>query len=397
MDTADKFINNKAPKKLLKCYVVSLLLLCISSFIVSQKYAEYITKQHINTLVDLNNRYSSDEDSPEGLIYLIGINKNSSPNSFDIYDKARNKCMIILLIFSFSICTGWYLISTKEIFHIYSELEMLTDEIEEIKETGGPLKHNFGTELDCIRRTSDAVSGMGKRMSYLTGKLTDERDFLKEFLSDFSHQLKTSLSVIRLNNDMLDCMDNLTEEKAIQLSEEINESCDDMESLIFSALKLAKLNSGAIAYEMNNNDLSEVCRKSVSKVKALLCDKNISLINDYDKKVMWVFDGVWLSEAIANLIKNAADHSQCTEIKISLTETAVSAVIAISDNGIGIPQSSIPGLFKRFGKVSRESGMNSVGIGMSISEKIIREHNGEILVYSSEGNGTTFEVVLLKQ
>ena len=170
-----------------------------------------------------------------------------------------------------------------------------------------------------------------------------------------------------------------------------------MEALIFSALKLAKLNAGAIVFEMSKGDLSDLCKKSVSKVKPILEKKEIKIISDYEKNVSWEFDNIWLSEAISNLIKNSADHSECTEIKISLSETAVSAVISIQDNGVGIPQSSIPGLFKRFGKISRESGMNSVGIGMSISEKIIRNHNGEILVYSDEGKGTVFEVVLLKQ
>ncbi len=397
MDAADKFLNNRTPKKLFVICIVSFLLLCIASYIASQKCAEYFTIQHIRTITETVEASSSSSSSEDVSVSFNGININTPPESLDIYHQSAKVLFIVMISFSFAVCTIWYIISTREIFAIYTELEKMTDSIEEIKETGGPLKKDFGTDLDCIRRTSDAVSCIGERMSYLTEKLTAERDFLKEFLTDFSHQLKTSLSVIRLNNDMLDSMDNLTEEKAISLSNEINESCDDMEALIFSALKLAKLNAGAIAFEMSKGDLSDLCKKSVSKVKPILEKKDIKIISDYEKNVSWEFDNIWLSEAISNLIKNSADHSECTEIKISLSETAVSAVISIQDNGVGIPQSSIPGLFKRFGKISRESGMNSVGIGMSISEKIIRNHNGEILVYSDEGKGTVFEVVLLKQ
>ncbi len=396
MDAADKFINNKAPKKLFVYYIVFFALLCIISFCISLKCAEKITVIHIQELIDIDEAYRHDTGCEESPGNLNGISINSVPESFDIYHSTLKTLLMVTVSLSFAVCTIWYILATRSVFSIYTELENLTDEIEEIKENGGPLKHSFGVELDCIRRTSDAVSGIGERMSYLTEKLTAERDFLKEFLSDFSHQLKTSLAVIRLDNDMLDSMDNLTEEKAIALSNEINESCDDMESLIFSALKLAKLNAGAIVCEISKGNLSDLCKKAVSKVRPLLDKKNITVLCDCDKDVIWDFDSIWLCEAVVNLIKNSADHSKCSEIKISLSETAVSAVITIHDNGVGIPQASIPGLFKRFGKISRESGMNSVGIGMSISEKIIRIHNGEILVYSTEGIETTFEIVLLK-
>ena len=147
---------------------------------------------------------------------------------------------------------------------------------------------------------------------------------------------------------------------------------------------------------MKPGNLRNLCEKSIQKIQPVFESRNINIVRDYSRDVFFDFDAVWLSEAVVNLLKNAADHSECTEVKISLSETPLSAVITLSDNGKGIPQEEIPELFTRFGRKSSDTGMSSTGIGMSIAEKIIREHEGEILVYSSEGNGTRFEIVFLK-
>ena len=110
---------------------------------------------------------------------------------------------------------------------------------------------------------------------------------------------------------------------------------------------------------------------------------------------MIMCDKGWLCEAIENIIKNSADHSECTEITAELTQNPAMTTLAISDNGKGIPQEEIPKLFERFSSGSRDTSMYSSGLGMSIAQKIVRAHSGEILVYSEIGKGTRFEFVFL--
>lgn len=404
MDTADRFINNKAPKRIILAFLILCVFLLAAGFLFSEKLAENITGIQLKYVIaaaggDTGFINIPDENAlaaGEAVTGQYGITSGVSPRIFESYNRVRNMIFVPVAIASFLICTVGAVISLSSLFRIYRDMDGISDECAVIAENGGAVSGIYGDTFSCVRKVSNGVSSIGMRMNHLVSGLEADKEFLKDFLTDFSHQLKTSLAVIRLNNDMLDSMDNLTEEKAMQLSDEINSSIDDMESLVFSALKLAKLNAGGVIYEKTDGSLSEMTVRALNKVRPLLESKNIEFTACTDEDISFCFDEIWLTEAVSNLIKNSADHSECTEIQVSVYETPGTAVISVSDNGKGIPQSAIPGIFERFGKCSRESGMSSVGVGMSIAEKIVRAHNGEILIFSEEGTGTRFEITLLK-
>jgi len=404
MDTADKYINNRTPRRIVLLSLIMCAVLTAVSFFISDCLAEKITADRIKAVAAAsggNTEYlaiPSEEAVAAGdaVLSQYGINSDISPRVFEAFRMTRKMIFIPMALLSVLLCVSGAAVSLVPLFAVYSEMEKLSEECYAISEKGGAVKGKYGETFSCLRRVSEGISMIGKSMEHNISTLSSDREFLRDFLTDFSHQLKTSLAVVRLNNDMLETLDNLTEEKSDQLSAEINSAIDDMESLVYSALRLARLNADSVRYEMKEGSLSDVCRKAVLKVNPLLSAKKISVIENTDRKVVYSFDDVWLTEALVNLIKNSADHSGCTEISISLEATPQTAVISVSDNGKGIPQSAIPGIFRRFGKVSRSSGMSSVGIGMSVADKIVQAHNGEILVFSGEGRGTRFDIVLLK-
>lgn len=404
MDATDKFINNKTPKRLFLYFLIIFLISIAAEYFMAGKYAEIMASEHIYSVlsasagnIDISSSPSFESISEgEKICSEYGLSADISPKFSYIFTLSKNIIFHKFVFISFLICISGFLISLLSVFKIYNNLEKISEECINIEENGGEIIGEYGEDFSCVRRVSDRISRIGCRMDYLTQKMTSEKIFLKDFLSDFSHQLKTSLAVIRLNNDILDTVDYLTEEKQQQLTEEINISLDDMEKLVYSALKLAKLNADSVSYSKSKADLSVMCRKAIQKVSAIATKKNIEIIFKSDKDVYFEYDDVWLTEAVANLIKNSADHANCTFIEISLSETPMTVIISISDNGKGIPQSVIPHIFERFGKINNKSGMNSIGIGMSIAEKIVRAHDGEILIYSSEGKGTKFEIVMLK-
>ena len=98
-----------------------------------------------------------------------------------------------------------------------------------------------------------------------------------------------------------------------------------------------------------------------------------------------------------NIIKNAIEHTDINgKIKIMLEETPMSISITISDNGEGIEKSDIKNIFKRFYKGKNSINPKSIGIGLSLSKKIIEAHGGSIAVESEIGKGTNFTITLLK-
>ncbi len=404
MDTADKFINNRAPKKITLLFIILMAVSLAADFFIADRCTEKIVDIQIRSILSAvsgNTRYSdipTDESVSAGEIICqdYGLNKNTHPQVMESFKVTRRMILFPMALISCSLCIAWYAASMRNTFKMYGDLEKICSECTYIEENAGEVSGVYGKEFSCIRRVSDGISRIGKRMKYLTEKLQGEKNLMRDLLTDFSHQLKTSVSVIRLNRDMLESIQNMPEEKKKQLSDEINICFDDMEELVFETLRLAMLNADSVEYNKHHDNISYVCSKSLGKLRPIIDLKNINVIEDYDRQIDMCFDKVWMTEAVTNIIKNAADHSGCSEIKIKLEETPISAVITISDNGKGIPQSEIPHIFERFGKTNKKSGMTSIGVGMSVAEKVVRAHNGEILINSGTGTGTTFEIVLLK-
>ncbi|SHK52982.1 hypothetical protein SAMN02745163_03977 [Clostridium cavendishii DSM 21758] len=223
--------------------------------------------------------------------------------------------------------------------------------------------------------------------------LNKEKEFLVNLLSDISHQLKTPLASLIIFNDILN-KQNLTNENRIKFVENSRLQLNRMEWLIKSLLKLAKLDAGAIKFNIKENNVKETIGESIDILSNMAKKSNVKLkLECSDSELKYRYDNEWLSEAIINIIKNGIEHSKDGEISISTEETPVSFKIIISDNGEGISEKDLPNIFKRFYKAS---GGDSVGIGLSLSKSIIEAHNGFIEVISEVGKGTTFKIVLIK-
>jgi two-component system sensor histidine kinase SenX3 len=101
--------------------------------------------------------------------------------------------------------------------------------------------------------------------------------------------------------------------------------------------------------------------------------------------------------AISNLIENAINYSP-DGTQVSITEKRLNDLIeiAVTDQGIGIPEKDLERIFERFYRVdparSRQTG--GTGLGLSIVKHVITNHGGDVSVWSAEGAGSTFTIRL---
>ena len=404
MDRTDRFINNRAPKKLLLIFLFLLAVSACAAFFISGKCADVIVRQQIRSELSVTGggKFTDfpDDDSisaGEERLKKYSIDRNISPRMMKSYGSVRRVIFYPVFGLLALISAIWYFISLRELMAIYRDLEDLRNEcIKAAESSENAVITLYGEDLGSVHRISDAVEMLVDRLNSTKFNLSSEQRYLRIFLTDLSHQIKTSLAVVRLNTDMLTELGDLSEERREKLSDEIQLNLDGMERLVIEAIKFAKLEANAVEYDMQESDLSAVCQLAIKRISPLLRKKNITVRTQLPENITMLCDKSWLCEAVENILKNSADHSDCTEISAEVMDDPVMAKIVLTDNGRGIPQEDIPKLFERFSSKSSDTTMYSSGLGMSISQKIVRGHGGDILVYSEPDKGTRFEFVFLK-
>lgn len=395
MDGIDIFLGNNPPKRLLRAFCLLMLLSLILCLFPSQIITENIMQSKLNSILNAFGGgkitlppTSENIAAGTAIFSTYGISSDVDLRIIDGYKDTFFKIYGLLILISVLFCCLGFVISVHIINGIYRKINELYDKTKEISDgKEQTLKIKSDGEIE---RLTEEINILAKRSELDHTELSNERLFLQNFLSDFSHQLKTSLSAVRLNSDILSETKNLPEAEQIRLFGEIDENLDGMEELVTSALKLAKLNAQSVEYNRQNISPAEICKRAVIRISPMLRDKGICVSLSEDSTAAIPLDPLWICEAVENIIKNSADHSECKNIAIFVSEDVSTVTIEISDDGNGIPQSEIPKIFERFGKKS--GSMSSVGIGMSISKRIVEDHGGEILIFSEVGRGTTFQL-----
>lgn len=98
-----------------------------------------------------------------------------------------------------------------------------------------------------------------------------------------------------------------------------------------------------------------------------------------------------LRQVLLNLVTNAIKYNRRGgQVRITVSQQEQELLLSISDSGHGIPAAHLPHLFERFYRVPGNEGIEGSGLGLSISQKIVQEHGGQIEVRSREGEGSTF-------
>ncbi|MGL4773579.1 MAG: sensor histidine kinase [Clostridium sp.] len=222
-----------------------------------------------------------------------------------------------------------------------------------------------------------------------------EKVYLVEVLQNISHQLKTKLATLLLYNDIL-LNRNLTEEQRNHFISDNGKQLNNMNDIIQRILKLAKLDASAVEFYKKELNLNKTIEEVIFLLKPLAIEKEIDLKITTNEAIEFQHDKFWMQEGITNIIKNAIDHTPSKgSIDVSLLNSPVFYRIIIRDTGEGISKEDTMNIFNRFYK-SKNSKSDSVGIGLPITNSIVKGHNGYIDVESEEGKGTSFIITFMK-
>lgn len=209
-----------------------------------------------------------------------------------------------------------------------------------------------------------------------------------------AHDLRTPVASISSLVDLI--LEEKDEQSKKDLLNIIKEACNNSISLIGDILKSSEMPSSAvIKSEVHINQCLNDC---VFLLTPKASEKNQIIVAELlPKDALIYLDKDKMKRVIYNLVINAIKFSYPnSKIVIKAFIQNNNLVIAIKDDGIGIPTSMQNDIFNAANKATREgtSGEQSYGLGLSICKQIIEAHNGKIWVKSKEGKGSTFYMQL---
>ena len=239
------------------------------------------------------------------------------------------------------------------------------------------------------------LAGLGEVLNRLFSRLDASFSRQRQFTADASHELRTPLTVIRSASELALSQPRSPEEyqETIEVS---LKAAERMTNLVNGLLALARLDSSNADFHLRQINLSDLASESVSLLRAIASEKQISLVSDLHS-VQIFGNPESLSRMIDNLITNAIIYNKPGgKVFITLKSNDDKAVLEIKDTGVGISEEHLPFIFERFYRVdkarSRLSGGS--GLGLAICKGVIEKHNGTITVQSILGEGTTFQIHL---
>lgn len=235
-----------------------------------------------------------------------------------------------------------------------------------------------------------AINEMATILSAHAENQRQTKEFLQDIISDVSHQIKTPLSALKMYHEIIESHKNDTATVS-SFTEKSQREIKRMEDVIYTLLKLARLDAGIIQMEKAPENLSVLMQDVLERFETWAEREHKTITLSGKENVILSCDALWVSEAIGNIVKNALEHTENGgHIEVKWSQSPLMTQIEISDDGKGIHPEDLYNIFKRFYRSRFSSDVHGIGLGLPLAKSIVEAHGGTISVTSSLGAGTTF-------
>lgn len=216
-----------------------------------------------------------------------------------------------------------------------------------------------------------------------------------DFINNFTHEFKTPVSVIKIAGSNLQSKNDLSERQRIHYGRILNEEADKLNDLMNKLLSFTQLENKSIQIKSEQIDLDKFTNSQIGSFKLKYPAFNIS----YAGSGIDAFftDPILLSSIYQNLMENAYKYSppDRKDLAIKIEKHKKELIFRFKDEGIGIDQSELTNIFKKFYRIQNQYNQNgSVGLGLAFCKELVNFMHGEISVKSSKGKGSEFVITL---
>lgn len=308
-------------------------------------------------------------------------------SAVDVYGLQKLKNLRMVLAIVFIICIVLVFLAGK-IFagRVLRPISEIINQVDNISITSLNLRLDEGNKKDEISQLSATFNSMLSR-------LESAFKMQKDFISNASHELRTPLTTITGQLEVV----MLNERSVEEYKASISSVLDDMKNLntISNRLLLLAQASSETAEatfvpiridEIIWQAQTELLKRNPGYQIKISFDESI----DDDKMLTIIGNDQLIKTAVTNLIENGCkySHNNTVEVKIKTNESNIN--IEFIDKGIGIEPIDLPHIFEPFRRGKNTAPFKGHGIGLSLVERIVKMHNGDISVISEINKGSSF-------
>lgn len=262
-------------------------------------------------------------------------------------------------------------------------------------------------EADILRSKADVFFELYRQRQQLAA----QRDELKaraealkeadrrkdEFLATLAHELRNPLAPLRHGLDILRRAPGSAAAADVQAT--MDRQLTHLVRLIDDLLDVSRVSQGKIELRKERIEVADVFRSALESSRPLIDSARHSLTVDLPSEPIWLdADLTRLAQVVGNLLNNAAKYTPPEgRIRLSAETRGDSAVIVVSDNGIGIPPHMQSKVFQLFAQVDNhlDRARGGLGIGLALVEQLVTMHGGSVDATSGgSGQGSAFTVRL---
>ena len=217
----------------------------------------------------------------------------------------------------------------------------------------------------------------------------------KQLTNNINHELKTPVASIRVSVETMLAHRNMSEEKQTLFLQRCLTNTERLQRLLTDVSLLTRMDDGSASILKEQVNLTDIINDVVEDRQIIAATKGITIENYISRNIVMSGNQSLLEAVFNNLIDNAIVYSGGTRIKIeSISIGNDKIVIALSDNGCGVPSEHLPRLFERFYRIDkgRSRAAGGTGLGLSIVKNAVILHGGDITAENQCSGGLLFKI-----
>ena len=242
----------------------------------------------------------------------------------------------------------------------------------------------------------DEIRDLTITINFMLDNIESSFNEIKQFTADVSHELRNPLSALKGEIEVAVSR----ERDAIDYRETLHnclERIDDLIKMVNDLFMISRFDAKKYDLELSRINLAGLLREMYVFFLPIARGKNIHFVIKRCNTVFASVDRQKILQLLSNLMDNAVNFTPENEsITLSLIEHSHEAELKVTDSGIGIPESDLENIFKRFYQVdsSRSGDERGAGLGLHICKRIAEVHGGSISATRNKTKGVTFTVRL---